>query len=410
MNEYKIHQRFFAKLKQKAEKKRNEMETQNKQEEQVITQTEKLRSSPERPPRKRPVPAPGDKPAVKTPKAVEESGADRVSLEVKEKTPVASTELEKETEKSLAKKKIKISNGVDVPVSSSNSSSRGHVIGNGGENCYDGGMSLAQFLAEALQSQAAEEKQSSPRGERHKEMEVSTEGASTEKDREQERMQKEEEEEKEKLLEEERKKEKRKEEELERERSLHTVSYTKHSSDVKHHNKAHKDHDHHKIQASISSMFHSVKDFLFGKNKRDSHDHIENRERESDHLPPPPETPPSFRLREELNQECKPPTEDTLPVDICKPKQTPETVSLGPHEHKPDASAPHTELPPPESVGASTGLSVNRADDAEEAMEVSVGPEISSPGSDVSLNGLQLLSEVWAVVVQSIWLTPYGYI
>ncbi|XP_074534491.1 alpha-protein kinase 3 isoform X2 [Halichoeres trimaculatus] len=401
MNEYKIHQRFFAKLKQKAEKKRNEMETQNKEEEQVITQTEKLHSSPERPPRKRPVPAPGDKPAVKKPEAVEESGAaiaaNGVRLEVKETTPVVSkdSDLEKETENNLANKKIKISNGVDIPVSSSNSSSsssRSNVMGNGGENCYDGGISLAQFLAEALQSQAAEEKQSSPRGERHKEMDVSTVGANTEKDKEQEGMQKEKSE-KDKALKEEYEREKRREEELEKERPYHTVPYTKHGSDVKHHSKAHKDHDHHKIQASISSMFHSVKDFLFGKNKRDSHDHTENRDKESDHLPQQPETPPSFRLREEHNEVCKPPTEDTLPMDICKPKQPPEMVSLGPHEHEHDANAPHTELPPPESVKESMGLGVNRADDADEAMEVSVGPQISSPDADMPLSGLQVLPE-----------------
>uniref|UniRef100_A0A3Q3W483 non-specific serine/threonine protein kinase n=1 Tax=Mola mola TaxID=94237 RepID=A0A3Q3W483_MOLML len=53
MNEYKIHQRFFAKLKEKAEKKKNEMEVQTKKEEKENIQKEKPKSSPERPPRKR---------------------------------------------------------------------------------------------------------------------------------------------------------------------------------------------------------------------------------------------------------------------------------------------------------------------------------------------------------------------
>ncbi|XP_034540959.1 titin homolog [Notolabrus celidotus] len=319
MNEYKIHQRFFDKLKQKAEKKKHELDVQNKKEETVIP-TEKLHSSPERPPRKRAIPASEERPAVKKQEAVEEPGAameaNGVSSEVKETSPVTSKDLEKETEKSLVKKKIKISNGVDVPVNSSSStssSSRSHMMGNGGENCYDGGISLAQFLAETLQSQTGEEKQNSPRGERHKEMDVS--------------------------------------------------------------------------------------DFLFGKGKRDSHGNIENTEREFDHLPPPPETPPSFRLRAEHNQVCKPLTEDTLLMDICKPKEPPETVSPGPLEHKHEANAPHTELPPPESIEESTGLRVKGTDDAE-AMEVSVRPEFSRPVAKKSLTGLQVHSEAGPTLQQ----------
>uniref|UniRef100_A0A3Q3FUN0 non-specific serine/threonine protein kinase n=1 Tax=Labrus bergylta TaxID=56723 RepID=A0A3Q3FUN0_9LABR len=88
MNEYQIHQRFFSKLKQKAEKKKNEMEGPNKKEEKAVIQKEQLRSSPERPPRKRSVPPP----AVKKPEAVEQLGtaaeANGVSSEAKETAPV----------------------------------------------------------------------------------------------------------------------------------------------------------------------------------------------------------------------------------------------------------------------------------------------------------------------------------
>uniref|UniRef100_UPI0037E983AE alpha-protein kinase 3 n=1 Tax=Semicossyphus pulcher TaxID=241346 RepID=UPI0037E983AE len=396
MNEYKIHQRFFSKLKQKAEKKRNEIEVQTKEDKGSI-QTEKPRSSPERPPRKRPVPPLEERPAVK--EAVEQVGAaaeaNGVSSDVKEAAPVTPSDLDKEaSEKSLAKKKIKISNGVDVPVNSSNSSSRSHMMGNGGENCYDGGISLAQFLAETLQSQAAEEKQNSPRGERRKEMDTPAVGAGKEKAREQERMRKEREEQ-----EEEREKENRREEELERESQSemsHTGPYTKHGSEVKHHSKAHKDHDHHKIQASISSMLHSVKDFLFGKSKKDSHDHAENKEREYDHSPPQPETPPSFRLQPE-HQVCKPLTEDTVPMDIDKLKE-PETVSLKPHEQKHEDGIPHTDLSPPETVEESTGQRVEVADDAVEAMEVSAGSKISGPVAEVSLSGLQVVTETTTIL------------
>ncbi|XP_044048012.1 titin homolog isoform X2 [Siniperca chuatsi] len=425
MNEYKIHQRFFAKLKQKAEKKR--MEEQTKKGDKENIQKEKPQSSPERPQRKRHVPPPEERPAVKEPEAVEQLGAaeepNGVSAEVKETAPVTSkdSDLEKAispSEETLAKKKIKISNGVDSGVNTSSSSSRTHMMGNGGENCYDGGLSLAQFLAETLQSQAAEEKQNSSRGEKPKEMDIPIVSASKEKERGKERMRKEREEQ-EKALEEEYEREKRREEELaierekERERPLemsHTVPYTKHGSEVKLHSKAHKDHDHHHIQASISSMLHTVKDFFFGKSKKDSHDHVENKEREFDlspasMQPPQPETPPSFRVQPKRNQVCKPVTEDVVPMEMDKPKEPLGTVdieqlsvSLEPHEHKHEDSVLHTNLPPahklpPESMEESTGHSVEEADDVVEAMEVSVGPESSGPGEEMPLSGLQVLTE-----------------
>ncbi|XP_035520485.1 titin homolog isoform X2 [Morone saxatilis] len=421
MNEYKIHQRFFAKLKQKAEKKKNDLEIQSKKEDKENMQKEKPQRSPERPQRKRHVPPPEESPVVKEPEAVEQLGASAepngVSSEDKE--TIKGCDLSP-SEKTLAKKKIKISNGVDAGVNSSSSStssnSRSHVMGNGGENCYDGGISLAQFLAETLQSQAAEEKLNSPRGEKHKEMDIPIVNASKEKEQEQERIRKEREE-KEKALEEEYEREKRRGNELATEREKgrerllvmsHTVPTTKHGSEVKHHSKDHKDHDHHHIQASISSMLHTVKDFFFGKSKKDSHDHVEEREFDHSHastLPPQPQTPPSFRLQSEHKQECKPLIEDVVPMEMDKPKEPSETMdieqqsaSLEPHEHKHDESILHTDMPPahilsPENVEESTGLSAKEADDTVAAMEVSVGPESSSPGEEISLSGLQVLTE-----------------
>ncbi|XP_051238326.1 titin homolog isoform X2 [Dicentrarchus labrax] len=418
MNEYKIHQRFFAKLKQKAEKKKNDLEIQPKKEDKENMQKEKPQRSPERPQRKRHVPPPEESPVVKEPEAVEQLGASAEpnGVSSEDKDTVKDSDLSP-SEKTLAKKKIKISNGVDAGVNSSSSSnSRSHMMGNGGENCYDGGISLAHFLAETLQSQAAEEKLNSPRGEKHKEMDIPIVNASKEKEKEQERIRKEREE-KEKALEEEYEREKRREHELatereeERERSLvmsHTVPTTKHDSEVKHHSKVHKDHDHHHIQASISSMLHTVKDFFFGKSKKDSHDHFEEREFDHSHastFPPQPQTPPSLRLQPEHKQECKPLIEDVVPMEMGKPKEPSETMdieqqsaSLEPHEHKHDESILHTDLPPahilsPENVEESTGLSAKEADDAVVAMEVSVSPESSSPGEEMSLSGLQVLTE-----------------
>nr|XP_033490921.1 alpha-protein kinase 3 isoform X1 [Epinephelus lanceolatus]XP_033490922.1 alpha-protein kinase 3 isoform X1 [Epinephelus lanceolatus]XP_033490923.1 alpha-protein kinase 3 isoform X1 [Epinephelus lanceolatus]XP_033490924.1 alpha-protein kinase 3 isoform X1 [Epinephelus lanceolatus] len=407
MNEFQIHQRFFAKLKQKAEKKKKDMEVQAKQGDKENIQKEKPQVSPERPPRKRHIPKPEEKPAVKKPEAVEQLGAaaepNGIISEVEETAPVTSKDLEEisPSEETMAKKKIKISNGVDAGVNGNSSSNKNHMMGNGGENCYDGGFGLAQFLAEALQAQAAEEKLNSARGEKPVEMDSPIVSA-----REQERMRKVREEQ-EKAQQEEYEREKRREEELaiererERERALE-MSHTKHGSEVRHHGKARKDHEHHNIQTSISSVLHSVKDFFFGKSKKDSHEHIENKEREASRSPA--STPPSFRLQQEHNRVCKPLTEDIVSMEIDKPKEPLEyvgmeqSVSLKPHEHKHEDRVLHTDLPaahklPPESVEESTGQSAKVADGAAEAMEVSVGLDSSSPGEETPLSGLQVLTE-----------------
>ncbi|XP_068458771.1 alpha-protein kinase 3 isoform X2 [Clinocottus analis] len=391
MNEFQIHQRFFAKLKQKADKKKKDLE-------EPIKKGDK--ENPERPERKRHFPP-------QEPKAEEQLGAaaeaNGVSSEVKEPAFVTSKDLEEisPSEDTSTKKKVKITNGVDAEVeNNSRRSSRSNMMGNGGENCYDGGMGLAQFLAETLQSQTTEEKQSPSREEEPKEMDVPVVSASKEKEREQERMQKVREEQEEALrVAEEHERKKRRERELAEERekerksllkTLHKVPSTKHSSEVKHCSKTHKDHDHN-IQASISTVLHSVKDFFFGKSKKDSHDHTENKETEFDYSHA--STPPSFRLQLEQNQVCKPLTEDIMAMEIGKPKEPSETVdteqrSPKPHTHQNEGSVPHTDQPlahklPPESVEESTGQSVNAADAAVEAMEVSVGQESSSPGEEV---------------------------
>lgn len=442
MNEFKIHQRFFAKLKQKAEKKRSDLDTQTKKEDKENIQKEK-QSSPEHPQRKRHAPPPEERPRVKKPEVVEQVGAaaepNGVNAEVSKEAAHGITkdsDLDKEVpaaEKTLAKKKIKISNGVDAAMNSnSGSNSRSHMMGNGGENCYDGGISLAQFLAETLQSQTSEEKQNPPQEEKSKEMDGPFASASKEKEREPERMQKDEEEQ-ESALKETYDREKRREEELatekEREREKdrplalsHTVPHTKLGSEVKHPSKAHKDHDHHNIQASISSMLHTVKDFLFGKSKKDSHDH-EKRERDHSPVstqPSRPDTPPSFRLQPAPYQVS--PTDDIVPMEMDSPKDSsesvniePHSVSQEPHKHRHEDSVLQPDLPPahrlpPEIEEESTGKHVKPADDAVEAMELSVGPEGSSPGEEMSLSGLRVVTEVCSVVLQGSWLPLECYI
>ncbi|XP_068168343.1 alpha-protein kinase 3 isoform X2 [Antennarius striatus] len=428
MNEFQIHQRFFAKLKQNAEKKKKDLEA--KKENKENTEKDKKQISPERPPRKRHVPPLEKTPAVDQLEAVEKMGAisepNGVGNEKTETAPVTAEdgELDGETspsEETLAEKKMKMSNGIDADIngSSSSYSCRSNMMGNGGENMYDGGFSLAQFLAETLQSQAAEEKQNCLQGEIPKEMELPVIKASIVQDGEQERMRKEKEQEE--LLQEELERGRRREKEIgmkkERERSSHRLPHTKYGSEAKHHSKTHKDHDHHHIQASISSMLHTVKDFLFGKSKKEAHDHIENREKSSDRTPPSkqrpqPELPPSFQLHLEYNAESKPLTDNVVPMEIDTTKEPSETTHT---EDQPASLEQHTlqdtVLPPecieksvlpPESTDKSTEQSVKEEDGAGEVMEVSAGPESSGPGENISLSGLQVLSEGDSQVVSVI--------
>ncbi|XP_034443543.1 alpha-protein kinase 3 isoform X1 [Hippoglossus hippoglossus] len=396
MSEFMIHQRFFAKLKQKAEKKKKDLDDHSKKDDK-----EKKTNSPERPPRKRHIPPPP--PTQDEPDAGEKIGAvaepNGVTLEENDTEPVTSVDSGLEKEDALAKKKIKISNGVDVGVSSNSSSnsSRSHMMGNGGENGYDGGIGLAQFLAEALQSQAVEEKQNSSCGEKPKEMNVND-------GKEKERMQNEREEQGKALEEYEKRKEEglAAERENERKRSSEMLHTTGHG---KHHNKAHKDHDHHHIQASLSSMLHTVKDFFFGKNKKDSHDRTENKENEFDHdslQPLQPEMPLSFRHhRESYPDVYKPSREDVVPMETDHPQEPSEGVDIvqQSHEHKSEEGFLHTDLPPdrkpqPEHAEESPGQSVKVAVEPAEAMDLSEATGSSRPSGDMSLSEPQVLTEM----------------
>ncbi|XP_028287979.1 titin homolog isoform X2 [Parambassis ranga] len=424
MNEYKIHQRFFEKLKQKAEKKKKDLEGETKKGDKENIQKEKPQRSPEQLQRKRSVPPKEEKAMVKEPVAVEQQGngaeANGISSGIKETAPLASMDsgLEEEvspSEETLAKKRAKMSNGVDAGVNSS-SSNKSHIMGNGGENCYDGGIRFAQFLAETLQSQAtAEEIQNSFQTEKPKETDAVSVNTNKENERDQGRMQKKKEEQ-EKALQEECGKDKRKEEELAVEREkynerhlevLHTTTHGKCGSEVKHHGKGHKDPDHHNIQASISHVLHTVKDFFFGKSKKDSHDLTDSEEKQHDHShasvqPHQPEMPPSFQLQTEPNPEvCHPATEEVVPMEMEEPKESSETVdtepqpvSLEPHKFNyADTEQPAGEDNAPVTVAESTGPSVMDADGAGDAMEVSVFPESSIAIEDMSSSAPLVLTE-----------------
>uniref|UniRef100_A0A096MGN6 non-specific serine/threonine protein kinase n=1 Tax=Poecilia formosa TaxID=48698 RepID=A0A096MGN6_POEFO len=74
MNEYKIHQRFFAKLKQKAEKKKRDIEEKGKKDNKENIKKEEQRSSPEHPSRKRSVPPLEEKAVVNNSATAEQPG------------------------------------------------------------------------------------------------------------------------------------------------------------------------------------------------------------------------------------------------------------------------------------------------------------------------------------------------
>ncbi|XP_011605144.2 alpha-protein kinase 3 isoform X2 [Takifugu rubripes] len=422
MNEYKIHQRFFSKLKQKAEnKKKNETEAQSKKTvDKENIQKAKQQISPERPPRKRHVPPPAPSPAIKEAAAVEQQGAageiNGVSPEVMEaaQMPFKDKETDKDealSEKALATKKMKISNGVDAEVDSSNVSAKSQELRNGGENCYDGGIGLAQFLAETLQSQTSEENQSSAEGDSSTEMALN---ASNSEDKEKEDVKTEREEGGERQREE-CERQKGREEELATEKGKEMEKlmmasqidlHAKHSPESKQHCKAHKDLEHHNIQASISSMLHSVKDFLFGKSKKDSPDPSTNKICHS--VASHAEMPPSFQLQQESNQASRPISGDRLPMEIDRTKEPQEVlqaqnVSLRRQGSRHEGSVLCADQPPAnklkfETMESSIGQSVKMPNDAAESMEISAVPESCSPGEEMPLTG-QVLTEADAISV-----------
>ncbi|KAJ3596797.1 hypothetical protein NHX12_003197 [Muraenolepis orangiensis] len=282
MSEFLIHQRFFAKLKQKADNKRKELEDSKKQGKENVPR-EQPEGSPQRPPRKRP----GLPPLAKEePRAVEQIGAatsepNGAGVEIEETAPQTPTGVGMEkvedspSQENVAKKKIKITNGMDGVTGGS----RGRAMANMRQNSYDGGISLAQFLAETVSSQTVEEKQA----EKTSEMDTSVPGLSKDSER-------------------------------EREATCREVK--------------------------------DIKDFFFGKGKKDSHGH-RDREEKGDYnpathgQPSPPQTPPPSARREgygahtedvpmALDESREPSQADKSPVDRLDVKALPTHAALSP--------------------------------------------------------------------------------
>uniref|UniRef100_A0A3B1JNA0 non-specific serine/threonine protein kinase n=1 Tax=Astyanax mexicanus TaxID=7994 RepID=A0A3B1JNA0_ASTMX len=300
MSEYKIHQRFFAKLKQKADLKRRELEESRRRGKENIQQEqhEQLGISQDRVLRKRRLPEGqelGSLSAVQD--GVNDESKDEATNEeqpavvneevnglpmetqepslnggqendtpqlnhVHENEEISSTK--KATKEKVNRKKIRISNGFDEAVSN-----QPNQDSSGGADT-SGGMSLANYLAESLQSQTADEPQKvqapgipdnakNATQEKGQELAKETEGEWVKiKEREKER-------ERDRSREREREmsqgREREKERQIDFENRPVTVSEAQ--------SQAHKDSDH-QHKSALSTVFHSLKDIFFGKGKKSS--------------------------------------------------------------------------------------------------------------------------------------------
>ncbi|XP_054894098.1 microtubule-associated protein futsch isoform X2 [Poeciliopsis prolifica] len=406
MNEYKIHQRFFAKLKQKAEKKKMDIEEKGKKDNKENINKEEQRRSPELPYRKRSVPPLEEKPVVNNSATAEQPGdvaqSKALITEGKDAGDIASvnSSLEKEeSAETLAKKRIKMSNGVDTGVNGNISKS--HIMGNGGENSYDGGISLAQFLAETIQSQSGEESQE----EKAKETSIvilrDYQGNDTEEKLEEQNGQEcisEERRQEEIVMDKEKKKENQPE-------VAHTTTYSRlqkpSGSEVKQNSKSQKDHDQHNIHASISSMLHSVKDFFFGKSKKDSYSvsHMDNEDEYFDHstVLPEPDMPPSFQLQVGHSSDIL--ANDDVSMETDKASEPSEIVTQQAAPAEPiqfnceDTGLIQDHKLIPEIVNESAGKRIEEVNETVEAMEESTEAERSSSVEKTSLSGFQVHAE-----------------
>ncbi|XP_041693414.1 alpha-protein kinase 3 [Coregonus clupeaformis] len=448
MSEFKIHQRFFGKLKQKAENKKRELEESRRRGKENVQKEPReqkpLQSSPIPPQRKRRTPSAPSSPPDGEENTVSQGAAavavvepNGAGAEVSEPTPVTTTEngsktrsndfdnmeivtTKSPTTETFAKKKIKISNGVDSGVVSSNSS---HTGPGTSENAYDGGISLAQFLAETLHSQTAEEKKIPARVEETVAVEaIDTTTADpktdAEKQKEREEQGRERAErgraERERMLGEEQEREKMSiEREKERAEQLQrTTGHNNTASEVRMEAKAHAHkegdpHDYHHIQETLSNVLHSVKYFFFGKSKKDhasSEHHVKGQERDRGHPVDPTQPYPSPPHPQEPDghpEVYKKPTEETVHMVVDGPQEAPKTVvphkqlvsfeMLNPAEHMHGFTVSHSEKPPPAPKRAPESV----PDSLEHVEQKEVCPEvmISSSTDTVPTSGLPALSE-----------------
>ncbi|XP_042599887.1 alpha-protein kinase 3-like isoform X2 [Cyprinus carpio] len=403
MSEYLIHQRFFAKLKQKAENKRRELEESRRRGKENMQREQLNVINQERLLRKRRIPA-GNYTLSSSPTSQdgeenstsqgtdEEQPAiiDDKSDNITVQASVGITEMKTENgneklnricdpmevvatkqsaKEKLGEKKMRITNGFDeVGVIKPTQSNREQEDANEG-------MSLAKYLAESVQSQAAQEHQSSAKSQEIMEVDVRpVQGKKRELEMERERLK---EEERNRSREIEREKERERSKEREREKIRHTEQEQRATSEPSTKAASHKEPEpQHK--SALTSVFHSLKDIFFGKSKKSETTETTKRTSEVIIEKEFPQTPPQESLVYSKASEHEAPKlaqESSQMVDLeVKPKPLPQTqdsIILNDiinsssaeniseiHTNKPEDVSPTLEREHVESIGATLRLSV----------------------------------------------------
>ncbi|XP_016369920.1 alpha-protein kinase 3-like [Sinocyclocheilus rhinocerous] len=360
MSEYLIHQRFFAKLKQKAENKRRELEESRRRGKENMQKEQLNVINQERLLRKRRIPAGNDtlssspttqdgEENVTSQGTDEEQPAiiDDKSDNITVQASVGITEMKTENgneklnricnpmevlatkqsvKEKVGEKKMRITNGFDeVGVIKPTQSNRKQEDANEGK-------SLAKYLAESVQSQAAEEHQSSAKSQEIIEVDVKpVQEKERELEMERERLK---EEERKRSREIEREKERERSKEREREKIRQTEQEQRATSGPSTKAASHKEPEpQHK--SALTSVFHSLKDIFFGKSKKSETTETTKRtseviiEKEIPQHLPPSQTPPQMSLVYSKASELEAPKlvqESSQMVDLeVKTKPLPQT-------------------------------------------------------------------------------------
>ncbi|XP_056111795.1 alpha-protein kinase 3 isoform X2 [Rhinichthys klamathensis goyatoka] len=397
MSEYMIHQRFFAKLKQKAEIKRRDLEESRRRGKENIQKEQLHVINQERLLRKRRTPA-GNEPLSSSPttKDGEENVAsqgteeqqsallDDKSDNIMAQASVGATEMKAEngneklnricdpmevvttkqsTKEKPDEKKQRITNGFDeVGIINHTQSNRKQ------EDPYEG-MSLAKYLSESVKSQAAEQHQSPE----IMDVDVSPVQGEKELEKERERLK---EEERDRSREIEREKERERAKERKREKMRQTEQEQRAPSGPSTKAASHKEPEpQHK--SALTSVLHSLKDMFFGKSKkstetaettwRASEVILENEIPHEIHLPPSQTPPQEVTFEQDTPKRVQESSQTTdLEVKTESLQQTQDSTapnniinsnSAEFHANKPEDVSPTPERHL-ESIGATLRLSV----------------------------------------------------
>uniref|UniRef100_A0A8C2J494 non-specific serine/threonine protein kinase n=1 Tax=Cyprinus carpio TaxID=7962 RepID=A0A8C2J494_CYPCA len=418
MSEFLIHQRFFAKLKQKAENKRRDLEESRRRGKENIQKEQLNVINQERLLRKRRTPA-GNDPLSSSPTtqdgeenmssqgtdeeqpAIIDDKSDNITVQASvgitemimengnEKLnnicdPMELVATKQSSKEKPGEKKMRITNGFDeVGVIKSTQSNRKREDANEGIN-------QAKYLAESVQSQAAEQRQSFAKSKEIMEVDVTPvqeKEQEGELEIEKERLK---EEERNRSREIDREKEQERDKDREREKIKQTEQEQRATSRPSTKAASHKEPEpQHK--SALTSVLHSLKDIFFGKSKK-STEPAETTKQTSEviveiphekHLPPS-QTPPQESLVHSEASELEAPKldqESSQMVDLeVKTKSLPQTQdstvpndtinSNSAHANKPKDVSPTPEREHIESIGATLSVEQEMPKDMSSPEEV----------------------------------------